>query len=244
MRAVAKKGFLEWLDSESPDILCLQETKARPSQMPPNIRRIDGYYSYFSAAERKGYGGVALYSKVQPKEVRYGFGINRFDHEGRILIAFYDDFVLFNIYFPNGNSSDERLQYKMDFYGVFLEYTQELRQEGYSVVVCGDLNTAHKAIDIARPKQNENRSGFLPVEREWIDRFLSCGFLDTFRLFNEEEGNYTWWDLKTRARERNVGWRLDYFFVSADLKQSVKEALILSEVTGSDHCPIGLELAS
>uniref|UniRef100_UPI00373AEE16 exodeoxyribonuclease III n=1 Tax=Methanohalophilus mahii TaxID=2176 RepID=UPI00373AEE16 len=244
LRAVAKKGFLEWLTSESPDILCLQETKARPSQLPPNIRRIDGYYSYFSAAERKGYSGVALYSKVQPQEVRYGFGINRFDHEGRILIAFFDHFVLFNIYFPNGNSSDERLQYKMDFYGAFLEYTQELRQEGYSVVVCGDLNTAHKAIDIARPKQNEKRSGFLPVEREWIDKFLSHGFLDTFRLFNEEEGNYTWWDLKTRARDRNVGWRLDYFFVSADLKQGVKEAFILSEVTGSDHCPVGLELDS
>ena len=244
MRAVAKKGFLEWLDSELPDILCLQETKARPSQLPPNIRRIDGYYSYFSAAERKGYSGVALYSKVQPKEVRYGFGINRFDHEGRILIAFFDDFVLFNIYFPNGNSSDERLQYKMDFYEAFLEYTQELRKEGYSVIVCGDLNTAHKAIDIARPKQNEKRSGFLPVEREWIDKFLSHGFVDTFRLFNENEGNYTWWDLKTRARDRNVGWRLDYFFVSADLKQSVKEAFILSEVTGSDHCPIGLGLYS
>ncbi|WP_199724103.1 exodeoxyribonuclease III [Methanohalophilus sp. RSK] len=244
LRAVAKKGFLEWLDSESPDIMCVQETKARPSQLPPNIRRIDGYYSYFSAAEKKGYSGVALYSKVQPQEVRYGFGINRFDHEGRILIAFYEKFVLFNIYFPNGNSSDERLQYKMDFYRAFLEYVQELRKEGHSVVVCGDLNTAHKAIDIARPKQNENRSGFLPVEREWIDRFLSHGFIDTFRLFNENEGNYTWWDLKTRARDRNVGWRLDYFFVSADLKQSVKEAFILSEVIGSDHCPVGLELDS
>ncbi|ATU08464.1 exodeoxyribonuclease III [Methanohalophilus portucalensis] len=242
LRAVAKKGFLEWFDSESPDILCLQETKARPSQLPPNVRRIDGYYSYFSAAERKGYSGVALYSKVQPQEVRYGFGINRFDHEGRILIAFYDDFVLFNIYFPNGNSSAERLQYKMDFYESFLDYAQGLKDKGYSIVVCGDLNTAHKPVDIARPKQNENRSGFLPIEREWIDKFLSHGFLDTFRLFNNEGGNYTWWDLKTKARDRNVGWRLDYFFVSDDMELNVTEASILREVTGSDHCPVGITL--
>lgn len=242
LRSVAKKGFLEWLADDSPDILCIQETKANPKQLPRSLKHIEGYFSYFSAAERKGYSGVAIYSKIKPGSVEYGFGIPRFDHEGRILIARYENFVLFNIYFPNGNSSQERLDYKMAFYDAFLEYVDGVRDEGHNVVICGDVNTAHREIDLARPKQNEDRSGFLPEEREWIDTFLSHGYVDTFRMFNEKGGYYSWWDLKTRSRDRNVGWRIDYFFVNEGFKGNVKSSFMIGDVMGSDHCPIGITL--
>ncbi|MBP2030208.1 exodeoxyribonuclease-3 [Methanohalophilus levihalophilus] len=242
LRSMVKKGFVEWLQKDSPDILCIQETKANPNQLTRALKHIEGYYSYFAAAERKGYSGVAIYSKVAPERVEYGFGDPRFDHEGRILIAWYENFVLFNIYYPNGNSSQERLDYKMDFYDAFLEYVDGVRDEGYNVVVCGDVNTAHKEIDLARPKQNEKRSGFLPEERAWIDEFLSHGYIDTFRMFTEEGGHYSWWDMKTRSRDRNVGWRIDYFFVNEEFRDNVKDSFMLSDVMGSDHCPIGITL--
>ena len=178
LRAVHKKGFLDWFADESPDILCLQETKATVDQLPASLRQIDGYNVYFSAAERKGYSGVALYTKTAPEQVSYGFGIDVFDKEGRIIIAHYRDFVLFNIYFPNGRSSDERLQYKMEFYDAFLEFVDEMKRYGRKIVVCGDVNTAHKVIDLARPKANEKTSGFLPQERAWMDKFLSHGYVD------------------------------------------------------------------
>jgi exodeoxyribonuclease-3 len=175
--------------------------------------------------------------------VQRGFGIERFDSEGRSIIADYGDFILCNIYFPNGQMSPERLAYKLDFYESFLDYADRLQKSGRGVIVCGDVNTAHREIDLARPKENAKTSGFLPQERAWIDKLLSHGFVDTFRIFNTEPAQYTWWDLKSRARERNVGWRIDYFFVSAALQDRVRAAIILPQVMGSDHCPVGLEIS-
>ena len=242
IRAAYKKGFLAWLRKEQPDILCIQETKAHPEQLSDELLNVEGYHSYFSSAVRKGYSGVAIYSKIEPKSVKNGFGIEKFDSEGRILIAEYSDFTLFNIYYPNGKARQERLDYKMEFYDEFLKYVNKLKKKGKNIIVCGDVNTAHKEIDIARPKENEKISGFLPMEREWIDKFLSHGYIDTFRMFNQEPDNYTWWDQLTRARERNVGWRIDYFYISESLKKKIKDAFIMPEVMGSDHCPIGIEI--
>ncbi|GAB4111491.1 MAG: exodeoxyribonuclease III [Spirochaetota bacterium] len=242
IRAVYKKGFFQWFVSEKPDILCLQETKATADQFPEELQKVEGYNTYFAEAQKKGYSGVALFSVIQPKKVETGFGIERFDTEGRILIAYYDAFVLYNIYFPNGKASKERLQYKMDFYDAFLVHAEKLRKKGMSIVMCGDVNTAHTEIDLARPKENENVSGFLPEERAWIDTFINKGYTDTFRLFIKEGGHYSWWDYKTKARERNIGWRIDYFFVSNDLVPKVKDAFILDKVEGSDHCPVGIVL--
>ncbi len=242
LRAVAKKGFLPWFLQENPDILCLQESKLSPNQVPPELRPVEGYHLYLSSAERKGYSGVMLYTKVEPLKVQYGFGQPEFDSEGRSIIADYGHFVLLNIYFPNGRSSQERLDYKMRFYDAFLAYVEGLKAQGRRIVVCGDVNTAHKEIDIARPKENEKTSGFLPIERAWMDRLVACGYVDTFRMFNQDPGQYTWWDTISRARERNVGWRIDYFFVDKGFQPQVESAFILPDVVGSDHCPVGLAL--
>ena len=242
LRAVHKKGFLDWFSGESPDILCLQETKAHEEQLPEEVKSVAGYASYFSTPERKGYSGVGLYTKQEPQSIQYGFG-DRFDNEGRTIIADFADFVLFNIYFPNGKRSAERLKYKMDFYDAFLEYAEKTKQSGKHVVVCGDVNTAHKEIDLARPQENVKVSGFLPEERAWMDEFLACGYMDTLRMFNQEPGNYSYWDQMTRARDRNVGWRIDYFFVNQAFAERLTGAFILPDVMGSDHCPVGIEVA-
>ncbi|HML05733.1 MAG TPA: exodeoxyribonuclease III [Methanobacterium sp.] len=242
LRAIQRKGFVEWFEKEQPDILCLQETKVAYDQLPKTLKRIEGYHPYFCEAQRKGYSGVAIYSKIKPLKVEYGFGISEFDNEGRILIAEYDDFVLLNIYFPNGKMSEERLNYKLKFYDALLDHANKLKKEGKNIVICGDVNTAHKEIDLARPKANEKISGFLPVERAWIDKFLKNGYLDAFRMFNNEPEQYTWWSYRTKARERNVGWRLDYFFVNEEFKEKVKSSGILNDVMGSDHCPVDLKL--
>ena len=243
IRAVHKKGlFLGWIEEEQPDVLCLQETKAHESQLPEALTKVEGYSSWFSTPERKGYSGVALYTKEEPRSVSFGLGVEQFDNEGRTVVADFDDFVLLGIYFPNGKRSAERLRYKMEFYDAFLDYVENLRKEGRSVVVCGDVNTAHKEIDLARPKENEKISGFLPEERAWMDKFFERGYVDTFRQFHQEPGNYSWWDTMTRARERNVGWRIDYFFTDADLASSLTDGFILPDVMGSDHCPVGIEI--
>jgi exodeoxyribonuclease III len=243
IRAAYKKGFVDWFVKENPDILCLQETKAHPEQLTDDLLNINGYKSYFSSSiVKKGYSGVAIYTKQEPVKVEHGFGIPKFDDEGRIIVADYKNFVLINIYYPNGKMSPERLQYKMDFYDAFLEYADKLVKMGKNLVICGDVNTAHKEIDLARPKENEKVSGFLPIEREWMDKFISHGYFDTFRMFNDQPEQYTWWDMQSRARERNVGWRIDYFFVSENFKQNVKNAFIMPEVMGSDHCPVGIEI--
>jgi exodeoxyribonuclease-3 len=242
IRAIAKKGFINWLRSENADIICIQETKARVEQVPKEVAHPKGYHCFWSSAERKGYSGTLTYSRIKPESVLLGMGETRFDSEGRIVMTQYPDFVLFNVYFPNGQKDQERLRYKLDFYDKFLEVADSYKERGLGVVVCGDLNTAHKEIDLARPKENSGRSGFLPVERDWMDKLVSHGYVDSFREFSKEPGMYSWWDYKTRARERNVGWRLDYFFVSENIVSKLKGAFIQKDVMGSDHCPVGVVL--
>lgn len=242
IRAVAKKGFHDWLSSHKPDIACIQETKISRDKLGPEIVDVDSYHTYWACAEKKGYSGVAILARKKPVSVSEGMGINRFDTEGRVIVADYQAFTLLNIYYPNGKASPERLQYKLDFYNAFLDYAQSLRKKGRPLVVCGDFNTAHKEIDLARPRANETESGFLPVERKWMDKFVEHGYIDTFRAFNQNADEYSWWHMRTRARERNVGWRIDYFFVSDELKENLSGASIDQTVMGSDHCPVTLEL--
>ncbi len=242
IRAIQRKGFTEWLEKERPDILCLQETKAHANQIPEEIAHALDYHTYFELGVRKGYSGTGLFTRIKPKTVKTALGIEKFDCEGRIQIANYGTFELYNIYFPNGGQSKERLQYKMDFYDAFLAHLKKRKRSQKNLVICGDVNTAHKEIDLSRPKENEMHTGFLPEERAWIDKLLKAGFFDTFRMFCDEPEQYSWWDYKTKARERNIGWRIDYFFVSREMEKMVKNAFILADIEGSDHCPIGIEL--
>lgn len=240
VRAIFKKDFLKWMKKANPDILCLQETKAQPEQLSDEILKVKGYHAYFSRPERKGYSGVALYTKIKPKSVDFHFGNKKFNQEGRVVKADYGKFILFNIYFPNGGASDERLKYKLHFYDYFLRCIHRMKNK--KIIICGDYNTAHHEIDLARPGPNETNSGFIPIERRRLDKLAQIGYLDTFRLFNKKGENYTWWDMKTRARERNVGWRIDYFWVSKNLKNKIKSASIAPQVMGSDHCPVSINL--
>lgn len=242
IRAVHRKGFSQWFASESPDILCLQETKISESLLSGEFRNVAGYDSYFSCAQRKGYSGVGIYTKQRPARVESSFMVDVLNNEGRVIVADYGEFVLLNVYFPNGRSSAERLKYKLDFYNAFLGFINRLSHAGRNVVICGDVNTAHKDIDLARPTANKTTSGFLPEERAWIDQLLTHGYVDTFRIFNKEPDQYTYWDQISRARERNVGWRIDYFFVNQSFVNNVKTAFILPDVMGSDHCPVGIEI--
>ncbi|MEZ5360014.1 MAG: exodeoxyribonuclease III [Candidatus Zixiibacteriota bacterium] len=242
IRAVDRKNAFDWFFAEQPDVLCVQEIKAVEEQIPERLKDVEGYHTFFNPAARKGYSGVGLYTKIKPKSVQNGFGIDKFDIEGRVQVADFGKFILFNIYYPNGKMSAERLQYKMDFYDAFLDYANDLKGKGKKLIICGDVNTAHKEIDLARPKENEKTSGFLPEERAWIDKFLAAGYIDTLRMFTDAPEQYTWWDYKTRARERNTGWRIDYFFISENLKKKTKAAFIRPELEGSDHCPIGIDV--
>lgn len=242
IRAVQKKGFLEWLAREKPDILGIQETKAKPEQLDMFLMNPQGYHTYWNSAVRPGYSGVALFTKEPPVKVELGFGIQKFDEEGRAIIAHYPDFVFINIYFPNGKASEDRLQYKMDFYAETLRLARKLKKRQKNIIICGDYNTAHKEIDLARPKENEGTSGFLPEERAWLDQWAADGQVDIFREFHKEPGHYSWWDMKTGARERNVGWRIDYHFVTEALAPRVKSASILKDVIGSDHAPVEIQL--
>ena len=242
-RAVMKKGFHDWLAQSKPDILGLQETKIDAEKLSPEMTHPDGYTTYWSHAEKKGYSGVSIFSKIKPIKVTEGLSHSKFDTEGRVLVAEYEEFTLYNIYYPNGQRGDERLQYKLGFYDAFLEHADKLKKQGKNLVICGNVNTAHKPIDIARPKENEGTSGFLPIEREWMDKLLSHGYIDTFRHFYPDAANeYSWWNMRSRARERNVGWRIDYFFVSESLRKNLVDASIEQEVMGSDHCPVTLVL--
>ena len=239
IRACLKKGLLDVIKELDADIICLQEIKVKVEQLPKELQEIPGYHLYYFPAERPGYSGTAIFSRIEPLRVQYGMGEPLFDCEGRTVIAEYEDFILYNGYFPNGGNGPERLQYKMDFYEYMLEWAKGCSKP---LITCGDVNTAHEAIDLARPKENEKNTGFLPMERDWITRFIAAGHIDTFRQFCSEGGHYSWWDMKTRARERNVGWRIDYFFASASLKDKLKNACILPDVQGSDHCPVVLEV--
>jgi len=244
IRAVHKKGYLEWLAEADPDILCLQETRAEEAQLPAKLAQPAGYRAVWNGSRRKkGYSGTALLTRSEPIEVQFGLGIEEFDQEGRTITARYPTFTLINCYFPNGGRDHSRVPFKLAFYDAFLEKCERLRAQGQAVVFCGDVNTSHKEIDLARPKENQNTTGFLPEERAWIDRVVEAGYVDTFRNFHPDlEEAYTWWSMPTRARERNIGWRLDYFFVAAEALDRVVDAFIMPEVMGSDHCPVGLRL--
>jgi exodeoxyribonuclease-3 len=241
-RSLCSKPQWAWFNQTGGDVVGLQETKAEKSQVPPEHQEPQGYHSYWLSGVRKGYSGVAVFSRPEPSAVCCELPAGAFKGEGRLIHLEYPAFHYMNVYFPNGQNGAERLAYKLGFYDAFLDYAEQKRKSK-PVVVCGDFNTAHKPIDLARPKENEDTSGFLPIERAWLDKFVSCGYLDAFRLVRgDQAGQYSWWSYRMRARERNVGWRIDYFFVSAELSAKVKDAWIEQQVGGSDHCPIGLEL--
>jgi exodeoxyribonuclease III len=242
LRAVSKKGLFEWIEAEKPDILCLQETKLQEETLADNIRNIEGYNSYFSFAEKKGYSGVVTYCRSEPISVKYGVGIQKFDSEGRIVITEFEEFTLFNIYFPNGQKDEHRLRYKLEFYDNLLEYWNAEVEKGKKLIICGDYNTAHTPMDIKNAKANEKTSGFLQIERDWLDKLIKNGYTDTYRYVNPEKIEYSWWSNMFKSRERNVGWRIDYHFVSNNLLPKVKDAQILTEIFGSDHCPIMVEI--
>ena len=247
LRANVKKGGFDWFLNESPDIYCIQETKAEPEQLEEGVRNPAGYYSYFDHSKgRKGYSGVAVFTKIKPDKVEYGMGVPDIDQEGRFLALFFESstetknkFVLLNIYFPNGGGGPERLSFKLRYYDEFLKYINKLKKEGYEIIFCGDVNTAHTEIDLARPKENVENTGFLPIERAWLDKVVDAGYTDVFRHFYPKDtGKYTYWDMKTFARDRNVGWRIDYFFVTPGMLKLVTKVKILDEIMGSDHCPV------
>jgi exodeoxyribonuclease-3 len=240
IRAASEKGLFEWVDQTRPDILCLQEIKARPEQVMLERVCIPGYYSYWYPAEQRGYSGVATYMRKHPLAITAGLGQERFDSEGRLQRIKLPDFILYNIYFPNGGRGSDRVQYKLEFYEALLQEIKLYHSQGVNVIVTGDFNTAHKEIDLANPKENSTISGFLPEEREWIDIFLDNDLCDAFRELYPAQVKYTWWTYRFRARERNIGWRLDYFLVSRPLMDRVKDVVVHDEVLGSDHCPVSL----
>ncbi|WP_321314758.1 exodeoxyribonuclease III [Halarcobacter sp.] len=246
IRAVDKKDALKWVDNANIDILGVQETKSTKEQIPDSIFEKNYETVFASQSAIKGRSGTAVFTDITPNFQSTCPSVDILD-EGRINelhFALEDkEIAFFNVYFPNGQSKEERLVYKMEFYDRFLDYCENLKKEGKSIIVCGDVNTAHKEIDLARPKANEKTSGFLPMEREWISKFLSYGYIDTFRHINGDlKDNYSWWSYRANARANNVGWRIDYFYVSEDLKNNISNAYIMSEIMGSDHCPIALEL--
>ncbi len=246
LRAAWKKGFAASLQRLDADVACIQETKLPLAEGAEVFARIAGYESFWAhCAAKKGYSGVGVYTRTPPLSVRYGIGEARFDREGRVIEMDFGDFLLFNVYFPNGQTGPERLQYKLDFYEAFFAYADACRRRSRRVIVGGDFNTAHNEIDLANPKANEHYSGFLRVERDWLDRIVARGWVDTFRRLHPDAVQYSWWTYRFRARERNIGWRIDYFFVSRELFEDglVQEAFIDPTVAGSDHCPVGLVLA-
>jgi exodeoxyribonuclease III len=241
-RAVVNKGFWEWFRQANGDLVGLQEIKAHPDQLAEQDVQAPGYLNYWNPSQgKKGYSGVACFSKIPPMDIVLELPDSRFHGEGRIIQLEFKDFYFFNVYFPNGQMSQERLDYKLGFYDAFLAHAQNLRRSK-PIVVCGDFNTAHKEIDLKNPQANADTSGFLPIERAWIDTFVAAGYVDTFRMFNDQPGQYTWWTYRFGARSRNAGWRIDYFFVSLELVSAVRRAWIEPDIQGSDHCPVGLEL--
>lgn len=242
IRAALTKDWLKWADSVGADIICLQETKAQPDQIDTELFREHGYESYLHSAEKKGYSGVAILSKTKPNHVEVGCGLPKYDNEGRVIRADYNDFSIISAYFPSGSSGDERQEFKMEFLADFYLYTQKLKKTIPNLIISGDYNICHNPIDIHNPIANKNSSGFLPEEREWVTQFIQLGFIDSFRYFNNQPGQYTWWTYRFGARKKNLGWRIDYHMVSESLEKNMKRAAILSEAEHSDHCPIILEM--
>jgi exodeoxyribonuclease-3 len=242
LRAIIKKGFREFVLAESPDIVCLQEVKARPEQLPEKDREIPGYTAYWNPSVRPGYSGVLIYTRAQPNAFRFGIENPLFDVEGRVIQFTLDRFELFNVYFPSGQRGMDRVGYKLDFYRAFLDVCKKYHAAGRPVIVGGDYNTAHAEIDLANPKSNVKTSGFLPEEREWIDHYIANGFVDAFRRIYPERIQYTWWTYRSGARERNIGWRLDYFLVSENFIDQINDVKVFDHIGGSDHCPVMIEL--
>jgi exodeoxyribonuclease-3 len=242
IRAAVQKGFLGWLRDADPDILCIQETKAQPEQIPVFDFMEMGYLSYIFSAKKKGYSGVAIFSKTEPDHLEYGMGIEKYDHEGRMIRADYGDISVMSVYHPSGTSGEHRQAYKMEWLDDFMRYIHNLKKNRPNLILCGDFNICHKPIDIHDPIGNARNSGFLPEEREWLSGFLESGFIDTFRYFNQQPHNYTWWSFRMNARDRNLGWRIDYNMASQSLERKLKRALILPQARHSDHCPAVLEI--
>ena len=241
IRAVEKKGFFDWLKNEDPDIICLNETKAEPGQLSPVFINPHGYTSYWASAKKKGYSGVAIYTKIKPDNVRF-LGKSEFDEEGRVLAADYKDFTIIAAYFPNSQDEGKRLNYKLAFNDEILKLCKSIVKKGKHFLLCGDFNVAHTPIDLAHPKQNENSAGYLPEERAWMDSFLK-DYIDTFRHFNPgKTEQYTWWSYRANARANNVGWRIDYTCVDKAFLPKVISSAIRAEVSGSDHCPVEIEI--
>jgi exodeoxyribonuclease III len=243
IRAVIKKDFLTSIKQLDADIVAIQETKIQDSQLTDEMKNIAGYQTFWSHATiKKGYSGVCTCTRIEPRTINYSIGEPKFDNEGRVIEMDFGDFIFFNVYFPNGQMSEERLQYKLDFYESFFKYADEYKNQGRSLVITGDYNTAHNEIDLKNPKANEKNSGFLRIERDWLDRIIENGYVDTYRYFFPDDVKYSWWTYRFKARDRNIGWRIDYFFVTKDIIDNgwVKEVFIDDEIFGSDHCPIGL----
>ena len=246
VRSAHSKGLLDWLDAERPDVLCLQETKADPDQLPKELLApadSEGrpYRAYWASAKKRGYSGVAIWSREEPRSVSF-MGVPEFDDEGRTLVADFGLFVLVSAYFPNSQDAGARLEYKLGYCAAMKDLLDGFVAKGRRVLVCGDFNIAHKPIDLARPKENEGNPGYLPEERAWMDSFLGSGYVDTFRMFDPSPEKYSWWSYRTRAREKNIGWRIDYHCVDSGLAPAVKAAAILDQVQGSDHCPVSVSL--
>lgn len=241
LRAALEKGAWDWIKQQNAEVICLQEIKARPDQLTAEQHAIfDGYQAFWNPAQKPGYSGVLTLAQIPPVDVTYGLGVSEFDGEGRVICIRYPDFLLYNIYFPNGQRDLGRLTYKLDFYAHLLDICQQQRAAGEQIILCGDFNTAHREIDLRNPKENAQTSGFLPEERAWIDRYLEAGFIDIYRLRNPDRVQYTWWTYRLSARKRNVGWRLDYYLVSTTLVDLVEQVEINDTVMGSDHCPVTL----
>ena len=243
IRAAVGKGLLEWIKNANPDVLCLQEIKANPDQ----VRLLDyeelGYHHYWYPAQKKGYSGVAIFTKEKPLHVEYGCGEKKYDDEGRIIRVDFKDYSVMSVYHPSGSSSEERQAFKMEWLDFFQKYINKLKVKYPKLILSGDFNICHKAIDIHNPIANANSSGFLPEEREWMENFINSGFIDSFRLFNHQPHHYSWWSYRADSRNKNLGWRLDYNLVSAVLREKISRATILPEAKQSDHCPVLVELS-
>ncbi len=242
IRSALNKGFADWLKASNPDVVCLQETKAQPDQIDTALFEELGYDCYFHSAQKKGYSGVAILTKLKPDNITIGCGIKKYDDEGRVLRADFGEVSIISVYMPSGSSGEERQAFKMEWLIDFENYINELKKERKNLIICGDYNICHQAIDIHNPIGNAKSSGFLPEERQWIDGFIKTGFIDSFRHFNQDPHHYSWWSYRANSRAKNLGWRIDYNLVSENLKEKLKRAAILPEAKHSDHCPILLEL--
>lgn len=242
LRAAIKKGFPQWVKATDPDIICLQEIKSTPADFKEDVFAPLGYKCYWNPAIKKGYSGVAIFSKIEPKNFCIGCGIDKYDVEGRVIRLDFDDFSIINVYMPSGSSGQHRQAFKFEWLNDFYNYINDLKIEIPNLIICGDYNICHQAIDIHNPKSNANSSGFLPEERAWMEKFFCNGFIDTFRYFNREPHNYTWWSYRAGARKKNLGWRIDYHAVTLTMESRLKRSVILKEAVHSDHCPVLLEI--